>query len=149
MTYNRDLQEDKEGFFDSYDTLSETLEVFSGMLPNLVIDSERMLSAAKDSYLLATDVADYLVAKGLPFREAYINVSELTNYAIDNNKFLHQLKLEDFKRFSTHFEEDVFEVTVESSVAARNTKGGTAFEQVRQSISEAKNKLLNDWKQIP
>ncbi len=149
MTYNRDLQEDKEGFFDSYDTLSETLEVFSGMLPNLVIDSERMLSAARDSYLLATDVADYLVAKGLPFREAYINVSELTNYAIDNNKFLHELKLEEFKRFSTHFEDDVFEVTVESSVAARNTKGGTAFEQVRQSISEAKNKLLKDWKQIP
>ena len=94
MTYNRDLQEDKEGFFDSADTLTATLAVFADMLPGLRLDRAQMLEAANGGYVLATDVADYLVERGMPFREAHGVVAQLSNYAAELGRRFDELPLE-------------------------------------------------------
>ena len=141
LTYNRDLQEDKEGFFDTVDTLLATLEAFTGMVSTVRLIPDRMKQAAGDSYLLATDLADYLVGKGLPFREAHGVVAGLTRYASEQGKGFSQLTLEEYHIFSPKFGEDVFKVTLESSVGARNVPGGTAPQQVKEAIAEAKASL--------
>jgi argininosuccinate lyase len=141
MTYNRDMQEDKEGFFDTFDTLLDTLTIFADMLPQMTVNDVRMRSAAQNSYLLATDVADYLVAKGMPFREAHGVVNRMSEYAFEQGKFLHQLSLAEYKKFSDVFEQDVFDISVESSVETRNVQGGTSFEQVAKAIQEARANL--------
>ncbi len=141
LTYNRDMQEDKEGFFDSADTLIATLKVFVGMIDGMIVRPDHMRQAAQSSYALATDIADYLVAKGMPFREAHGVVSRLSQHAAERGKFLHELPLDVYKKFSELFDERVFEITVDSSVAARNVPGGTAFEQVRQALASAKSTL--------
>jgi len=141
MTYNRDLQEDKEGFFDTVDTLLATLRVFAQMVSTMEVRPERMRQAAEESYVLATDLADYLVAKGLPFREAYGVVSRLSEYAYQNGKYLHQLGVEEYRRFSPLFDEDVYRLTVERSVSARDVPGGTAPGRVRQALAEARRSL--------
>ena len=137
LTYNRDMQEDKEGFFDTADTLLTTLNVFSEMLSTLRIDADRMRQAAQDSYLLATDISDYLVGKGLPFREAHGVVQRLATFAVQEGKHLQELSLETYRRFSDLFESDVLSITVESAVASRDVPGGTAFAQVRRAVAEA------------
>jgi argininosuccinate lyase len=141
MTYNRDMQEDKEGFFDTFDTLSDTLTIFADMLPQMTVNNVRMRSAAQDSYLLATDVADYLVAKGMPFREAHGVVNRMSEYAFKQGKYLHQLTLAEYKNFSDVFEQDVLDISVESSVETRNVQGGTSFEQVAKAVKEARANL--------
>ena len=141
MTYNRDLQEDKEGFFDTVDTLLATLRVFAQMVSTMEVRPERMRQAAEESYVLATDLADYLVAKGLPYREAYGVVSRLSEYAYQNGKYLHQLGVEEYRRFSPLFDEDVYRLTVERSVSARDVPGGTAPGRVRQALAEARRSL--------
>ena len=141
MTYNRDMQEDKEGFFDTFDTLLDTLTIFADMLPQMTVNDVRMRSAAQNSYLLATDVADYLVAKGMPFREAHGVVNRMSEYAFEQGKFLHQLSLAEYKKFSDVFEQDVFDISVESSVETRNVQGGTSFEQVAKAVKEARANL--------
>ena len=141
MTYNRDLQEDKEGFFDTVDTLLATLEVFADMMPKLRLNPERMLDAAQGSYVLATDIADYLVERGMPFREAHGVVARLSEYAVERGKRFDELPLETYRGFSDLFERDVLSITVESSVAARDVPGGTSFAQVKQAIDAAKAKL--------
>jgi argininosuccinate lyase len=141
MTYNRDMQEDKEGFFDTFDTLSDTLTIFADMLPQMTVNDVRMRSAAQDSYLLATDVADYLVAKGMPFREAHGVVNRMSEYAFEQEKFLHQLTLAEYKNFSGIFDQDVLDISVESSVETRNVQGGTSFEQVAKAVKEARANL--------
>ena len=141
LTYNRDLQEDKEGFFDTVDAVTSTLEVFTGMVSSIRLDTERMSEAAEGGYLLATDVADYLVAKGVPFREAHGVVARLSAYAAEEGKRLHELSLETYRRFSETFDEDVLSITVESSVGARDIPGGTAPSQVKRSIAAAKASL--------
>ena len=141
LTYNRDLQEDKEGFFDTVDTLIPTLNAFTGMVSTLQVRAERMEAAAQDSYMLATDMADYLVAKSTPFREAHSIVSRLSQYAMEQNKGFHQLTLKEYQQFSAKFLQDLFSVTLRSSVAARNVPGGTAPEQVEKAIATAKQLL--------
>ena len=141
MTYNRDMQEDKEGFFDTFDTLLNTLKIFDDMISKMRLNAERMRDAAQGSYVLATDIADYLVAKGMPFREAYGIVSRLSEYAVEQKKHFHELPLETYKEFSEEFDEQVLKITVESSVAARDVPGGTAFKQVEQAIANAKSAL--------
>jgi len=138
LSYNKDLQEDKEGLFDTADTLLSTLEVFIGMVNSLKIRNKRTRKATKEGYILATDVADYLVNKGIPFRQAHQIVAELVNYAIEQDKGLHQLKLDEYQRFSTTFAEDIYSITMESSIAARNTVGGTAPKQVEAQLARAK-----------
>jgi len=138
LSYNRDLQEDKEGLFDTVDTLLSSLEVFSGMVKSLKIKKLNMKRAANRDYILATDLADYLVAKGETFRSAHGITARLINYAVEKGKKLNQLSLSEYQQFSPLFGADVYSVTVTSSIAARNTTGGTAPEQVARALARAK-----------
>ena len=141
LTYNRDLQEDKEGFFDAVDTLLATMDVFQGMLSSLTLNVDRMNLSAGEDLALATDVADYLVNKGLPFREAHGVVRELCGYCEAQDKDLRDLRLEEYQRFSSLFDQGVFLITAESSVAARDVPGGTAPARVAEALAQAKQML--------
>ena len=141
LTYNRDMQEDKEGFFDTYDTLLATIRIFADMIGKMSIVPERMREAAQGSYVLATDIADYLVDKGMPFREAHGVVARLSQHAVERGVQFEQLSLDEYRGFSALFDKDVYSISVESSVAARDVPGGTAFSQVRQAITEARSEL--------
>ncbi len=143
LAYNRDMQEDKEGFFDTVDTLLSTLEVFTGMVKTLRVNPAKMRQAVNRGYILATDLADYLVKKGEPFRTAHHIVGRLVSYAIEKEKSLSELSLTEYEGFSPLFEEDVRSITVESSIAARDVIGGTAPGQVEQALAAAK-KLIGD-----
>jgi argininosuccinate lyase len=141
LSYNRDLQEDKEGLFDVVDTLLSTLNVFSGMLETVRFNPRKMSEALEKGYLLATDIADYLVHKGETFRNAHEAVGKLVIWAGENGKSFSEISLDDYRRFSPGFEDDVFLITVDKSMAVRNNPGGTAPEQVKQAIELAKNVL--------
>ena len=141
LTYNRDMQEDKEGFFDTYDTLLATIKIFADMIGKMSIVPERMREAAQGSYVLATDIADYLVAKGMPFREAHGVVARLSQHAVERGVQFENLTLDEYRGYSDLFDKDVLEISVDSSVAARDVPGGTAFGQVRQAIAEARAEL--------
>jgi len=138
LSYNRDLQEDKEGLFDTVDTLLSTLAVFAGMVKTLNVKAERTSQAASQGYILATDVADYLVKKGLPFRQAHSVVAKLVSYAVEKGKELNQLGLGEYRQFSPLFDAGVLDVTVASSIKARNVVGGTAPEQVDAQLARAR-----------
>ena len=141
LTYNRDLQEDKEGLFDTIDTLIPTLTIFADMVSKMSLNESRLLDAAQGSYVLATDIADYLVSKGMPFREAYRIVSALSQELSAAGRQFHELTLEDYQNSSPLFDEGVLKITVESSVNARNVPGGTGSEPVTQAIAAARNQL--------
>jgi argininosuccinate lyase len=141
LAYNRDLQEDKEGLFDVVDTVRASLEVIAGTVRTLRINEERMRAAAAGNYALATDVADYLVRKGLTFRQAHNLVGKLVLHAVEKGKALSQLTLEEYRRFSPLFDRDVLEISPETSVAARNVSGGTAPARVEQAIARAREVL--------
>ncbi len=138
LSYNRDMQEDKEGFFDTVDTLLSTLDVFTGMVKTLQVKGEKTHRAAEEGYILATDLADYLVGKGVPFREAHSIVGGLVQYAVEKGKTFKDLSISEYKNFSPLFEEDVYSLTVASSVAARNVPGGTAPAQVKKQLARAR-----------
>jgi len=116
LSYNRDLQEDKEGFFDCVDTLLSSLEVFTGMLGTLRIKGKNTEQAAGEGYILATDLADYLVKKGESFRTAHDTIARLVNYAVEKGKSFSELKLAEYNQFSSLFQEDIFMITTESSL---------------------------------
>jgi argininosuccinate lyase len=138
LAYNRDMQEDKEGLFDTVDTLQASLEVSAGMIKTIEIDTERIYQAMKTDYILATDLADYLVRKGMPFRKAHGVVAELSEYAMSKGKNFRELGRKEYKKFSALFSGDVYDITLESSVAARNVAGGTSPQQVRKALRKAK-----------
>ncbi len=144
LTYNRDMQEDKEGLFDTVDTLIPTLQVAKGMVSTMEIQTDRMRAAALNSYALATDVADYLVAKGVPFREAHGIVARLSRHAVESGKRLDELDLKTYRKFSEQFDEDVLFITVESSIRARDVLGGTAPNRVEAAIDAAKAELESE-----
>jgi len=141
LTYNRDMQEDKEGFFDTADVLLSTLSVFAGMVSTLQISPECMAEAAKGGYVLATDIADYLVGKGISFREAHGVAAELSAHAAGQGRRFDELPLETYRRFSVKFDQDVFSITTESSIAARDVPGGTSYKQVGRAIADARSRL--------
>ncbi len=141
LTYNRDLQEDKEGFFDAADTLTTTLDVFQGMLPGMKLNEERVSSLAGESQMLATDLADYLVEKGIPFREAHGIMRELSHHCDNWGIGLQDLPLVEYQKFSGFFQDDVYDITAESSAAARDNPGGTAPVRVAAALSDAKTIL--------
>jgi len=143
LSYNRDVQEDKEGLFGTVDTLLTTLEVFAGMLNALQIKSETTAQATTGGYILATDLADYLVKKGESFRNAHGVVAGLVSYAVERKKSFGELSLDEYQGFSKLFGEDVYAITVESSLAARNNIGGTAPKQVEKALATAR-KILKD-----
>ncbi|WP_185954254.1 argininosuccinate lyase [Balnearium lithotrophicum] len=139
LTYNRDLQEDKEPLFDAIDTVKLSLKVNALIVEGMKPKKERMREQARKGFSLATDVADYLAKKGVPFREAHRIVGELVSYCLDRGKTLENLSLEEFKKFSDRFDEDVLSLmSVEGSINSRNITGGTAREQVEREIKEIK-----------
>jgi argininosuccinate lyase len=138
LAYNRDMQEDKEGLFDTVDTLHTSLEVFAGMVKTIKVNTERISQAMKTDYILATDLADYLVKKGLPFRKAHGVVAKLSGYAMSKGKNFHELGLKEYRKFSPLFGNDIYDITLESSVAARNVAGSTSPQQVGKALRRAK-----------
>ena len=141
-SYNRDLQEDKEALFDSVDTVSAALELFSAMLPELKINHERMEAAANDPHLLATDLAEYLVKKGMPFREAHEIVGKLVADAIAKGTKLSALPLTELKKRSPLFDVDVAEVfDVRRSLGARRAVGAPSSENVASQIKRWREQL--------
>ena len=143
LSYNRDLQEDKESLFDSVDTLLSTLDVFAGMVRTAKVKGDKTRRAAEEDHILATDLADYLVKKGVPFREAHSIVGGLVQHAIENEKSFKELGIDEYKSFSQYFDNDVYSITVDSSVKARNAVGGTAPEQVKRQLARAR-KIVED-----
>ena len=145
LAYNRDLQEDKEMLFDSVDTIHACLEIYSLMLPKLTIKRDAMRAATTQGFLNATDFADYLVGKGMPFRNAHHTVGQAVGYALENNKEIHELTLEELKTFSNLIQEDVFDILSTAAMIDRRTSaGGTATENVRAAINDAR-KLLEEF----
>ncbi len=141
LTYNRDLQEDKEGFFDTVDTLLATLSVFADLLPGLELNAARVESLAGESYMLATDLADYLVGKGVPFREAHGIMRRLCRHCEAEAVGLADLTLAQYRKFSPHFAADVYDITAAASVAARDNPGGTAPGRVAEGLARAQKIL--------
>ena len=141
LTYNRDLQEDKEGFFDTVDTLLATLSVFAAMLPGMQLNTPRLAALAGESSLLATDLADYLVGKGLPFREAHAIMRRLCQQCEADGRSLAELPLSEYRQFSPHFDAGVHDITAAASVAARDNPGGTAPNRVAEGLQRAKRIL--------
>lgn len=128
LTYNKDLQEDKEGFFDAVDTIKFSLAVYRDMILTMTVNVDKMQQAVSKDFSNATDLADYLVRKGLPFRQAHEVVGKCVAYAILNDKFLPEISLEEYKEFSELFEADLLEVLKPyNCVAARKSYGGPAF----------------------
>ncbi len=142
LAYNKDNQEDKEPLFDTVDTVKACLRIFADMIPALRVKGEHMLAAARQGFATATDLADYLVRKGVPFRDAHEIVGKAVRYGIDHGKDLAEFSLEELRRFSSSIEEDVFAVlTLAGSVAARDHLGGTAPAQVRSAVQRARLSL--------
>jgi len=144
LAYNKDNQEDKEPLFDSVDTLKGSLRVFADMMTALRVNRTRMTAAATQGFSTATDFADYLVRKGIAFRDAHEIVGRAVLYGVNNAKDLSDMTLQELQRFSSVVEEDIFQVlSLEGSIAARNHPGGTAPQQVRSAIAVVRERLAS------
>ncbi|MCH9699698.1 MAG: argininosuccinate lyase [Gammaproteobacteria bacterium] len=142
LAYNKDNQEDKEPLFDTVDTVLNALHAFGNMMPNIQTKRESMYLAAQQGFSTATDLADYLVGKGVAFRDAHEVVGQAVRIAIDSNRDLADLSLNELQELTSVIDEDVFSILrVEGSVAARNHFGGTAPEQVRLAVYNARQRL--------
>ena len=142
LAYNKDNQEDKEPLFDAVDTVTDTLRIFADMMGGITVKSEGMVEALTQGFATATDLADYLVKKGLPFRDAHEAVGHAVKAAEQKGVDLSQLSLAELQAFCPQVDEDVFAVlTVEGSLASRNHIGGTAPEQVRAAAARARQRL--------
>lgn len=148
LAYNKDLQEDKEGMFDTVETLKGSLALFAGMIRTMEVRKERLAQVVKEDFSNATDLADYLVRKGLPFRQAHEVIGKLVLYCISQAKFLADLTVDEYKEHSPLFESDVYHVIdIQTVVDARNVRGGTGSAQVRQALVKAKDDIshLTKW----
>jgi argininosuccinate lyase len=144
MTYNRDLQEDKEPVFDSIDQIKLALEVYAGMVAATEVDARRMRNAAGDPGLLATDLADYLVLHDVPFRQAHEIIGKLVAYSLEQNRGFDQMSLEEFRQFSSNFGPDVFEVlNLDRAIDSRTGIGAPSRKNVAAAI-EAWNAILRE-----
>ena len=142
LAYNKDNQEDKEPLFDTIDTVNGSLRAFADMVPALECKRDNMYAAARQGFSTATDLADYLVRKGLPFRDAHEVVGKAVAHGVATGTDLSEMDLDELRVFSDMIAEDVFSVlTLEGSVAARNHVGGTAPEQVRKAVAEARERI--------
>ena len=141
LAYNRDNQEDKPPIFDAFDTFKACLDIYAVMLPHVVVRRERCREAAAQGFSTATDLADYLVEKGLPFRDAHHVVGSAVTYASSRGKDLSGLSLEELREFSSLVEDDVYaRISLEGSLSARKTVGGTAPEAVRAAVVRARER---------
>jgi argininosuccinate lyase len=144
LAYNKDNQEDKEPLFDTVDTLAGSLRAFADMVPNLRVKAENMLEATRRGFATATDLADYLVGKGLPFRDAHEVVGRAVRLASERGCDLADLALDELQRFDARIEDDVYGLlTPEGSADARDLLGGTAPAQVLARIAEAREHLAH------
>jgi argininosuccinate lyase len=144
LAYNKDNQEDKEPLFDTIDTLLGSLRAFADMMPAVIVRSEITREAAQRGFATATDLADYLVKQGTPFRDAHEMVGKAVGYGVANNKDLSEMTLAEIRQFAPNANEDVFQVlTLEGSVAARDHLGGTAPNQVRKQVALWQQRLMH------
>lgn len=142
LAYNKDNQEDKEPLFDTVDTLINSLRAFADMVPNITVKKENMYQTAKQGFATATDLADYLVGKGIAFRDAHEIVGSAVRLGMETERDLADLSLEELRQFSKEINADVFDVlTLEGSVAARKHIGGTAPDTVRKAIQTAREQI--------
>lgn len=140
LAYNKDMQEDKEAIFDALDTVNLCITTLNPLVKTMTVLKDNMKKAAAKGFINATDCADYLVEKGIPFRDAYKITGSLVKYCIKNDTTLENLKLEEFKEYSDKFEEDVYEaIDLINCVNKRNVVGGPAAEQVMKQIERVKN----------
>ena len=143
LSYNRDLQEDKPPIFEALDTTLASLKMMALMIDGLKVKKENIEKHLNKGYLLATELADYLVLKGIPFRKAHHITGEIVLYAEKNNKKLEELTLEEFKKFAEVIEEDVYKwLTIENAIKRREILGGTGFNAVKDQIQRAKKEFL-------
>jgi len=146
LAYNKDMQEDKEPVFKTVDTLKTSLRIFALMLDSMIVNKSSMIMATKDGFMNATDVADYLVKKGLPFREAHETVGSLVLHCISIKKNIEDLSLEELKKFHRIFDQDIVEkLCVESCVDSKISPGGTSRGNIEIMIStgrEVLNRLM-------
>jgi argininosuccinate lyase len=142
LTYNRDLQEDKEPVFDTVDTVQQSLAITAELLSNLTFNRQAMRQACAAGFMTATDLADYLVRKNVPFRQAHAISGRAVAYCIERNRDLADLSLAELRKFSEAIDRDVFQVlTVEGSVNSRVSAGGTALRMVSKALAEAEKRL--------
>jgi argininosuccinate lyase len=135
LAYNKDMQEDKEPLFDAINTVKQCLQILTPMLSTMSVNKDKMLNAVKEGFLNATDVADYLVKKSLPFRDAHENAGKLVAYCISQGKTLEELSLEKYKSVNNLFENDIFEaISVQTSLNSRKVIGGPAKEAMEKVI---------------
>ena len=145
LAYNKDMQEDKEGVFDAVDTVKMCLKVFIGMIRGFKANTENMLAAAKKGFINATDLADYLVKKGMPFRSAYKICGQIVAACIASGKVLETLELSEYNKFSDLFCDDLYsEIDLKNCVEKRISAGGTSVSSVEAQISAVRNKLKED-----
>jgi len=145
MAYNRDMQEDKGPLFDAVDTLTACLDIYTRMLPKIKINGEQMESALSTGYINATDMADYLVCRGMPFREAHGCVGRAVSYGLSHGKELHEMTLPELRSFSGLIEEDIFPaLTNRQMIDRRQSFGGTATENVRAAIDRARQRVADE-----
>jgi len=142
FTYNRDLQEDRQGAMSSVITVIKTLEVLSTLLSKTTFNKDKMIDNAKNSNILATDFADYLAFKKIPFREAYEIIKKISDTLSKNNKYIHELSLIELQKISPLFEKDVLDINLKSSIEKRNSLGGTSTKSVKNQILEGKKFLI-------
>lgn len=144
LAYNKDNQEDKEPLFDTIDTIKGSLKVYADMMQHVKVNKEVMYEAAFRGFSTATDLADYLVRSGVPFRDAHDVVGKAVRLGVDSKRDLSELSLQELQQFSDQIKDDVFAVlTLEGSVAARNHLGGTAPEQVRAAVKRARLRMAD------
>ncbi len=149
LAYNKDMQDDKEGMFDTVQTMQGALQLFAPMVKTMTVNKEQMRKAVNQDFSNATDIADYLVNKGLPFRQAHEVIGKTVLYCIQHQKFLLDLTIQEFKQFSDLFDDDIYEVLQpEQVVNARNVYGGTASNQVAEAISRAEHALSDTHKWV-
>ncbi len=139
LAYNKDMQEDKEAIFESIDTVKLCIDTFIPMISTIIVNKDNMKNAALNGFINATDCADYLVKKGIPFREAYNITGKLVAYCIDNNKNLENLSIKEYKKINDKFDNDIYnQISLSNCIIKRNIEGGPAPHQVNKRISEVK-----------
>lgn len=144
LAYNKDMQEDKECLFDGIDTVKMCLDVFTGMIETMKANRENMMTAAQKGFINATDLADYLVRKGLPFRSAYKISGRIVAHCIETGKVLETMELSEYKEFSELFEDDLYqEIDLKTCVDKRISEGGTSISSVEKQIADAKERISN------
>lgn len=142
LSYNRDLQEDKEGMFDSFKTLNDSLTMMSALVESIEVKKDRFVDEIDGSFMLATDLADYLVTKGIPFREAHNILGMVIKFATEENKKLNQISVEEYKKFNNVFEDDVYKyLSAETCLENKKTIGSPNPQMVKDSINSWKDKL--------